>query len=172
MNFKGVKALILDVDGVLTDGSLYYTQAGEELKKFNIKDGSGIRLLLKVGIEVVVITGKGSPALDARFKELGIKHLYKNVRDKGRVLEKVSSKLNIPLEKMCFIADDLIDLPALKKVGFPVCVADSDPYILDKVVYVTENLAGHGAVREVINKILKDNQLFEKAIALYLPHAE
>lgn len=167
MDFKGVRALVIDVDGVLTDGSLYYTESGETIKKFNIKDGTGIRLLLLAGIEVGVITGKDSAALDYRFQELGIKYVYKNVRLKDEAIKDFAAKTGVPLKEICFIGDDVIDIKALELVGFPVAVRDCDENIKGYVKHTTQNPGGAGAVREIANKVLKDNDLWSLALKRY-----
>lgn len=168
MDFKGIAALVIDVDGVLTDGSLLYGAHGEEIKKFDIKDGTGIRLFLSAHLEFAVITGRDSAALDYRLKELGVVNFYKNIRNKERTLKAYGIQTGIALSKICFIGDDIIDIPALKIVGYPICVADSADEVKGYADYITEKRGGYGAVREVINLILKSKKLWDITLNRYL----
>ena len=149
-----VKLLALDVDGILTDGGLYYTESGEVCKKFNVKDGKGIALLIQSGIEVAIISANDSNATLHRAKKLGISNCFIGVKDKLIVLENLCQKLNLSLSQVAYMGDDLNDLPVLKAVGFPMTVADAIPDNKLNSVYVTELSGGQGAVREVCNLLL------------------
>ena len=149
-----VKLLALDVDGILTDGGLYYTENGEVCKKFNVKDGKGIALLIQSGIEVAIISANDSKATLHRAKKLGISNCYIDVKDKLTVLKNLCRKLNLSLSQVAYMGDDLNDLPILKAVGFPMTVADAIAENKLNSVYVTQLSGGQGAVREVCNILL------------------
>lgn len=149
-----IQLVLLDVDGVLTDGCMYYTPQGEVSVGFHIQDGLGLRLLLKHGIEVGILTGKNHPAVTHRMQELGVKHLYQGLSDKLPTYESIIKTLKIPEEQVAYMGDDLPDLPILKRVGFSVCPADANPVIRKAVHTVTQAKGGRGAVRELIDLIL------------------
>jgi 3-deoxy-D-manno-octulosonate 8-phosphate phosphatase (KDO 8-P phosphatase) len=153
-----VKLLALDVDGVLTDGGLYYSNSGEELKKFNVKDGQGIKLVIQAGIEVVIISASNSAATLHRAKKLGIKRAFIGIEDKLAILKQICKELNLSLAQVAYVGDDLNDLPILKSVGCPLTVADAIPENLAQAVYVTELPGGQGAVREICNLLLQVRQ--------------
>ena len=150
-----VKLLALDVDGILTDGGLYYTEEGEELKKFNVKDGMGLKLLMQKGIEVAVITASNSKATLHRCRKLGIDHVYLDVEDKLNVIKQLCEKLALSLSEVAYAGDDLNDLPILKEVGFPLTVADAISANKEEAIYVTSLRGGEGAVREICDKLLE-----------------
>jgi 3-deoxy-D-manno-octulosonate 8-phosphate phosphatase (KDO 8-P phosphatase) len=150
-----VKLLALDVDGVLTDGGLYYTDSGEEIKKFNAKDGQGIKLVMQVGIEVAIITTSTSGAVLHRAKKLGIKHTFLGIEDKLTVIKEVCKKLNLSLSQVAYVGDDIVDLPVLAVVGCPLTVSDAMPENQACAVYVTQLAGGQGCVREICNLLLK-----------------
>ncbi len=146
---RGVKLLGLDVDGVLTDGSLYYTAHGEELKKFNVRDGQGIKLVQHLGIEVVLISGNASAAVQQRANVLGITHVFLGVADKLSRLQRLCAQLGVPLAQVAYVGDDVNDLPVLQAVGCPLTVADARPENRACALYVTQLPGGQGAVREI-----------------------
>jgi 3-deoxy-D-manno-octulosonate 8-phosphate phosphatase (KDO 8-P phosphatase) len=152
---KAIKLLILDVDGVLTDGRIIYDDKGGELKCFDVKDGHGIKLLMRAGIELGIISGRESRAVGHRARELGISILYQRIFDKVRVYEKILEEKGLADNQVCFIGDDLVDMPLLKRVGFSVAVVDGSEYLKEVVDYVTMKNGGNGAVREVCELILK-----------------
>ena len=154
IDFSQIKLLALDVDGILTDGGLYYTESGEVCKKFNVKDGKGIALLIEAGIEVAIISANDSNATLHRAKKLKIDNCFIGVKDKLSVLKSLCDKLDLSLSQVAYMGDDLNDLPVLKAVGFPMTVADAIPENKQKSVYVTELSGGQGAVREVCNILL------------------
>ena len=157
LNFTRVKLLVLDVDGILTDGGLYYTESGEVCKKFNVKDGKGIKLLMQAGIEVAIISANDSAATYHRAQKLGITNCFIGVPDKLPVLQNLCQKLNLSLSEVAYMGDDLNDLPLLKVVGFPLTVADAIAENIAQAVYVTKLSGGQGAVREVCNLLLNSN---------------
>jgi 3-deoxy-D-manno-octulosonate 8-phosphate phosphatase (KDO 8-P phosphatase) len=149
-----VKLLALDVDGVLTDGGLYYTDSGEEFKKFNVKDGLGLKLLMQAGIDIAIITASTSTSVIHRAKKLGINYTFIGVENKLNVLENLCHKLNITLEEVAYMGDDLNDIPVLQAVGCPLTVADAMSINKSSVIYVTELAGGKGAVREICDWLL------------------
>ncbi|MEO1341863.1 MAG: HAD-IIIA family hydrolase [Cyanobacteria bacterium J06635_13] len=151
---SGVKLLALDVDGILTDGGLYYTESGEVCKKFNVKDGKGIKLLMQAGIEVAIISANDSAATKYRAQKLGIANCFIAVEDKMVVLKQLCDQLNLSLEQVAYMGDDLNDLPVLKAVGIPITVADAIAQNKAAAIYVTERAGGNAAVREICNLLL------------------
>lgn len=153
--FAQVKLLALDVDGVLTDGGLYYSSSGEELKKFNVKDGQGIKLIMQAGIEVVIISANNSTATLHRAKKLGIKRAFVGIENKLATLKQICAELNLSLTQVAYIGDDLNDLPILQSVGCPLTVADAMPENKTQALYVTQLSGGQGAVREICSLLLQ-----------------
>jgi 3-deoxy-manno-octulosonate cytidylyltransferase (CMP-KDO synthetase) len=152
---RNVRVVILDVDGVLTDGSLHYTRDGETLKRFQVRDGLGVRLLLDAGIEVAVISARASAPLDRRIRDLGIRHFLPSSRDKLMALDELMARLNVDASSVCFVGDDLLDVPALRAVGLAITVADGHPVVQREAHWVTRAEGGHGAVREVADLVLE-----------------
>jgi len=144
----------MDVDGVLTDGRLYYTEEGERIKVFNVQDGLGIKLLQRAGIKTGVISGRESEALRNRLIELGVDEIFMGRFEKDGILKDILSMNGISAEEVGFIGDDLVDIPVLKRVGFPVAVRDASEDVKRFAVYVTMREGGKGAVREVVDLIL------------------
>jgi len=164
---KKIKLLILDVDGVLTDGSIIYDNFGDEFKVFNVSDGLGVYLLNKVGIRTVIITARKTKAVIKRAKDMHVSSVYSN-HYKLKVYKKVIKKFRVKDEEVCFIGDELLDLPLIKRVGFSVAPPNASEEVKALSHYITHNQAGKGAVREVVELILKAQGLWEKAIADYL----
>lgn len=152
---KKIKLLILDVDGVLTDGSIVYSSNGEEIKTFNVHDGYGIELLRQQGIPVAIITGRNSQIVEKRAKDLKIEDLIQGTIDKVPAAETFAKKYNITFEEMAFMGDDLFDIPLLQKVGFSAAPKNARKEVKRIVHYVTKLEGGKGAVREVIDMILE-----------------
>jgi 3-deoxy-D-manno-octulosonate 8-phosphate phosphatase (KDO 8-P phosphatase) len=159
-----IRLLLLDVDGVLTDGSLFFGPAGETLKVFQVRDGHGIKMAQRAGIEVAFLSGRRSDAAFHRARELGITRFHEGVRDKVGVLEELRGALNLPLEAVAAVADDLVDLPLLARVGLAVAVADAVPEVLAAAHWVTSLGGGRGAVREVCDLILKAQGLWDQVV--------
>ncbi|MDY6790781.1 MAG: HAD-IIIA family hydrolase [Thermodesulfobacteriota bacterium] len=166
-NLKKINLLLLDVDGVLTDGSIIYNDRGEEIKIFNVKDGLGIRLLIEAGIKVYIITGRKSDALKHRCKNLGIDHVFEGVTDKSSLLELIFKQTGSTSEETAFIGDDLMDLSIMNMVDTPIAVADAHHLVIKKASIVTTAKGGQGAVREISEAILKAKGLWEKIIKRY-----
>jgi len=158
---KRIKLLLLDVDGVLTDGGIIYNDNGAETKVFNVKDGLGIRLLMEAGIHLGIITGRRSNALYCRCKDLGINLIYDGVRNKIDVFDELLDQTGVSAEEVAFIGDDLPDLALMKIIGLSIAVGDADKTILDNADMATSAKGGHGAVREACEAILKAKGLWE-----------
>jgi len=156
-----IRLLVLDVDGVLTDGSIIYTDAGEEIKRFHVRDGNGIRMVLQAGIEVALITGRRSQALAHRAKNLNIAYTFQGVRDKLEVLRSLQSQLDVAPRETAVVGDDLVDLPIMLPAGFAVAVADAPKEVRERSHMVTSVPGGRGAVREVCEILLKAKGLWD-----------
>ncbi len=151
---KAIRLLILDVDGVMSDGGIIVTDAGDEIKGFHVHDGLGIQFLLESGIEVAVITGRKSPLVEARMNQLKIKHLYQGQINKIPAYEDLLSKLNLRREQTAHVGDDLPDVPLFNRVGLAIAVANAVSAAKKHAHWVTEMSGGRGAVREVCDLIL------------------
>jgi 3-deoxy-D-manno-octulosonate 8-phosphate phosphatase (KDO 8-P phosphatase) len=161
---KLIKLLLLDVDGVLTNGQIIYGSGNLETKSFNVKDGLGIRLLQSAGIEVGIVTGRTSEALLHRCVDLGITMIYDGVKSKGDLLDAILSASGFLAHEVAFVGDDLPDIPLLKKVGVSVAVADAHDLVKKNADMVTIKKGGDGAVREVCEQILEAKNLWEKIV--------
>jgi 3-deoxy-D-manno-octulosonate 8-phosphate phosphatase (KDO 8-P phosphatase) len=165
---KRIKMLLLDVDGVLTDGSIIYNDTGIEIKPFNAKDGLGIRLLAKSKIQIGIVTGRKSQALLHRCQNLGIDIIFDGIQDKTSILELITEKYAISSNEIAFVGDDLPDLPLMKRVGLSIAVGDAHPLLMEKADMTTTATGGKGAVREVCEEILKAKGLWEKTLEHFL----
>ena len=165
---KHIKLLILDVDGVLTDGGIIYNDNGVETKIFNVKDGLGIRLLMQAGINLRIATGRRSNALYSRCKNLGIEHIFDGADDKAAIFDLILDRTGVSAEQVAFIGDDLPDLALMKKVGLSIAVADAHKTVLKNANMVTSAKGGNGAVREVCEAILKAQGLWENILERFL----
>jgi len=157
-----------DVDGVLTDGTLYFGSSGEELKAFSSLDGHGLKMLQQAGIEVTIISGRSSPALELRAKNLGIDELHMGIEDKRAVMTRLAARRGIALSQAGYMGDDVVDLPVLRACGFSAAVADAHGEVLSRVDYVAARGGGRGAVREVCDLILRAQGKWDAAMAEYL----
>jgi len=164
---KKVKLLIMDVDGVLTDGKIIFDDKGGELKFFDVQDGLAVVILKRVGIKTAIITAKGSKVVERRSADMQVDKLYQDAESKTAALQSLLQELNLKPEDACFIADELIDLPALKQVGLAVAVRNAAPEVKKYAQYITKRKGGNGAVREVIEMILKSQNKWQGAIARY-----
>jgi 3-deoxy-D-manno-octulosonate 8-phosphate phosphatase (KDO 8-P phosphatase) len=152
--WAAVRALVTDVDGVLTDGGLYYAESGDELKRFDVRDGQGLVLLREAGLLTAIVTRKQTTIVTRRARDLGIAEVHQNVTDKAAAIADLATRHHLAPAAMCYVGDDLGDLPALRAVGVAVAVADAVPEVRRAATYVTRARAGHGAVREVCDLIL------------------
>ena len=149
-----IKLMVFDVDGVLTDGSLWYDEQGEMLKRFNALDGHGLKMLTTSGIKVALVTGREGPIVDRRAAELGLGDVIQNVRDKGAVLTELVARYHLTFEDSGFMGDDLIDLPAMQRAGFAASVPEAPAYITQAAHWVATKSGGKGAARECCDLIL------------------
>ena len=149
-----VRLLVLDVDGVLTDGRLWFGPEGEALKVFHVRDGHGIKLLREAGVEVAVISGRRSRAVETRMRELGVSRVIQGAEDKQAALDGLLSALGLSAAETACLVDDLPDLPLVRGVGLPAAVADAHPAVLAEVRHVTRLPGGRGAVREFCDWLL------------------
>ena len=164
---KNIKLVLLDVDGVLTDGRLYYGNSGEELKAFDIQDGLGIKLLQKGGVKVGIITGRRSALLQRRAEELAISPLVQGREDKWLALNEMMEDLGVSLKEIAFVGDDLPDLAVIKRVGLGITPANGSHIVASQADWQTKNSGGDGAVREVAELILSAQDKLESILAAY-----
>lgn len=167
VKIKRIRLLLLDVDGVLTDGRIIYDSAGRDMKFFDVHDGMGVYALKRAGINTILITAKGSKAIKPRGRDMQVEAIFENVSPKTVALDKILKRYKIPLEEICFIGDDLVDLCLMKRVGVPIAVANACPEIKEAAGYVTVKEGGRGAVREVAELILKAQGKWERIVGYY-----
>jgi 3-deoxy-D-manno-octulosonate 8-phosphate phosphatase (KDO 8-P phosphatase) len=152
---KRIKLLLLDVDGVLTDGRIVYDANGIETKFFNVKDGHGIKMLQRAGVEVGIISGRESQVVKNRADELGISIVYQKALDKLTPYREILTDKGLQDEEVAFVGDDIVDIPVMRRVGFAAAPSDALDYVIASAHYVTRNRGGWGAVREVCDLLLK-----------------
>ena len=162
---SAIKILVLDVDGVLTDGGLYYDLQHQVMKRFNVQDGLGIKIAQSSGIKVAVITGLVSLAVEARIHDLGIEDYYAGFQDKRNCLDEIRKKYTLEWQEMAYLGDDWVDLSVMSQVGLPLAVANAQPEVKDIAKYVTTAQGGQGAVREVIRHLLMAQGKYEAVLA-------
>jgi len=164
---RSIKMLILDVDGVMTDGRIIMDDSGHEIKHFDARDGHGLKMIQRYGIKVVLVTGRNSEVVKHRALDLGIKDVYQGSLDKKEVLGKILKKHKVLPAVTAFLGDDIIDIPVLKRVGFSATVADALGVVKKSVDYVTQNKGGRGAVREVCDMLLQAQGKWPEIAAKY-----
>lgn len=162
-----IKLLILDVDGVLTDGGIILDGGAGELKVFHVRDGHGLIMLKKAGVKVAIISGRNSGVVDRRARELGITDVYQKCRNKIIAYEELLAKLAIADKDVAYIGDDIVDLPLFKRVGLPVAVADAVEEAKEAALFITTARGGRGAVREICDLILKANGKWSELLDEY-----
>jgi 3-deoxy-D-manno-octulosonate 8-phosphate phosphatase (KDO 8-P phosphatase) len=165
---KEVKLLLLDVDGILTDGTIIYTHEGNEIKAFHTRDGLGIRLLQEAGVEVGLITARESEAVTRRAQDLDMKHVFQKTRNKLAVYEQLTKELGLQASEVGYMGDDWLDLPLLTRVGFSATVADAVPEVKKIVHYTTKRKGGRGAVREICDLILEAKEMHGALLEKYM----
>ncbi len=163
----GIRLLLLDVDGVLTNGQIIYDGVGNELKMFDVRDGHGLKLIQRAGIKVGIITGRKSEVVARRATELGIEILHQGALNKLEPYAQIVAQTGLPEAQIAYVGDDLVDLPVLRRVGFSASVSDADPAVRERVDYVASLPGGHGAVREICDLLLKAGGHWEKITASY-----
>jgi 3-deoxy-D-manno-octulosonate 8-phosphate phosphatase (KDO 8-P phosphatase) len=159
-----IQMVVFDVDGVFTDGSIMINHLGEETKSFNVRDGHGVRMLIHYGIQVAVLSGRKSKAVDARMQELGVTDVMQGHIDKRSAFTKLVNSKNLPAQQVAFVGDDIIDVPAMQLSGLSFAVADAHEWVKSHADHITQQLGGHGAVREVCELILDSKGLLTKAL--------
>ena len=164
---QNIKLLILDVDGVMTDGKVVYTDSGEELKFFDSRDGHGIKMLMRTGIDVAIITGRISKAVEHRAANLGIAMVYQNALNKIEAYEEIAASKNLADQDICAFGDDLPDIPLLRRAGLAVAVPDAVDEVLASAHYMTRHAGGDGAVREICDLIMKAQGSWQTVISRY-----
>ncbi|MGZ8142922.1 MAG: 3-deoxy-manno-octulosonate-8-phosphatase KdsC [Methylosarcina sp.] len=165
---KKIKLLILDVDGVLTDGKLFFDNQGNEYKSFHVRDGFGLKLLQMTGVEVAVISGRKSTSVDLRMKNLDIEHVYQGHENKQAAFEEIIGKMNVTPDQVAFVGDDLVDLLIMIRVGLAVTVDDANFAVKQRADWCTRMPGGQGAVREVCDLIMQAQGHFEGLVTTYL----
>lgn len=165
---KKIKLLILDVDGVLTDGKLYFDNDGSEYKSFHARDGHGIKLLRQTGVDVAVISGRKSNMVALRMKNLGIEHVYQGHENKRSAFNEILEKTGLTPDQAAHVGDDLLDLPIMLRVGFAIAVNDANFAVKQHADWCTTLTGGHGAVREVCDFIMQAQGSFEQILNTYL----
>lgn len=167
-----IQLLVLDVDGVFTDGALYYDRHGEFIKAFNVLDGLGLKLVRQAGVKLAIISSKGSEALQNRLNALGIEETYLNVTNKIATFDTVVKQHQLKLEQVAYMGDDLPDLPLIKKAGLGIAVANAHDAIKAEADCVTDRCGGHGAIREVCDYLLESKDLLDTIIDAYKTQGE
>ena len=158
LRLASVRLLAMDVDGVLTDGGIWYTERGDELKRFDVRDGQGLVLLREAGVVTALVTRRHSEIVERRARELGIVEVHQDAVDKGAVVRGILGRHKVDPAEACYVGDDVGDLPAMALVGFPVAPADAVAAVRKAAVYVTRARAGSGAIRELADLILAAKQ--------------
>lgn len=162
------RLLIFDVDGVLTDGSLYLGDDGQEYKAFNSRDGHGIKMLMGHGIEIAIITGRTSQVVEHRMKNLGITHVYQGKLDKLKAYEELAQRLGIGAEHTAYVGDDVVDLPVMRRVGLAIAVQDAHPLVRKHSHWQTPSAGGRGAARDVCEMIMEARGVLDSEMSRYL----
>ncbi|MDD5410511.1 MAG: 3-deoxy-manno-octulosonate-8-phosphatase KdsC [Methylobacter sp.] len=165
---KKLKLLILDVDGVLTDGKLFFDNEGNEYKSFHVQDGHGIKLLRQTGVEVAVISGRKSKSVELRMKNLGIEHVYQGHENKIAAFNEIIEKIGITPEQAAHVGDDVIDLPIMIRVGLAIAVNDANFAVKQRADSCTTLPGGQGAVREVCDFIMQAQGSYDEILNTYL----
>jgi 3-deoxy-D-manno-octulosonate 8-phosphate phosphatase (KDO 8-P phosphatase) len=163
-----IRLVIFDVDGVLTDGKLYLGNDGNEFKAFHSRDGHGMKMLLDEGVEIAVISGRRSTAVEQRMADLGIPHVYLGSQDKLAVFEALLKARKLIAEQVAYVGDDIIDLAVMRRVGLAIAVQDADPFVKRHTHWQTPSSGGCGAARDVCELILEARGGLDKARAKYL----
>lgn len=163
-----IKALIMDVDGVLTDGRIIIDSNGVESKQFDVRDGHGLKMLARSGVTLALLTGRRSPVVSHRAAELGIDIVFQRCHDKLKAFRQICRRLGLSNHEVAYIGDDVVDIPVLLKVGFAATVADADPELVPVVDWQSSRPGGRGAVRELCRLIMQAQGSWDKAMARYL----
>ena len=166
--FPDIKLFVFDVDGVLSDGGIYLSDSGIESKRYNVRDGFGIVAARKMGFEVGILTGRSNRNVTLRMRELSIPHVVSGSLNKAQGLAELCTLYDIPPEHVAYLGDDLIDLPAMTKVAYPMAVADAEEAVKAHAKYITTQPGGHGAARDAINHVLTQMGRMDELVQTYL----
>ena len=162
-----IAMIVFDVDGVLTDGSIVVNDLGIESKRFHVRDGFAIRAAMRVGLKVGVITGRSSRVVTLRMGELGVELFMQGAKDKGSALVQLCERAGVEPAQTAYLGDDLIDLPAMMRCGYPMAVADAAAEVREVARYTTHAIGGHAAAREAIEHVLKAQHKWAKVVEMY-----
>lgn len=165
---RDIRLAIFDVDGVLTDGTLYYTDGGEELKAFNVRDGHGMKMLQSSGVKLAIITSRTSRCVELRAQNLGIDFLYQGADDKLGAFESLLQRTGLQASSCAYMGDDLVDLPVMMRAGLAVTVPDAPAAVRQRAHHVTQTGGGHGAVREFCELVMQAQGTFEAQVAKWV----
>lgn len=165
---RQIKLVIFDIDGVLTNGGLYFDNQGQEYKAFNSKDGHGLRMLLECGLQAAVITGRQSNVVEHRMRDLGVDIVFQGYRDKRPAFTELLKLTGLQPAQIAYMGDDVVDLPIMTQVGMAIAVADAHHFVIRHADYVTERGGGEGAAREAIEYILQAQGLLQDKLESYL----
>ena len=165
---QAIKLAVFDVDGVLTDGRLYFLADGSEFKSFSTLDGQGIKMLMASGVTTAIITGRSSPVVERRARNLGIPHLFQGREDKLVVLDGLLAELGLHYDQVAYLGDDLPDLPVIRRVGLGMAVANASPFVRQHATGITQARGGEGAAREFCELIMQAQGTLDAANANYL----
>lgn len=165
---KLIRLVAFDVDGVMTDGGLYYSDSGEEFKRFNSLDGHGLKMLRASGVEIAIITGRSSRCVQARARNLGMEHVYQGVENKLEAMVDLLDKLNLTRDAAAYMGDDVVDLTVMRHVGLSISVPESPQLVHEHSGYITQRSGGHGAVREVCELIMSAQGTLNAQLAPYV----
>lgn len=165
---RAVRLMAFDIDGVMTDGTLYFTESGEEIKAFNVLDGHGLKMLAQSGVTIAIVSARKSQAVERRARGLGIEYVLQGVENKADAFEQLADRLGHRLDACGFIGDDVLDLPLLRKVGFAASVPNAPAFVRERVLYVTHTGGGRGAVRELCEFVMRAQGTLDQALEQYL----
>ncbi len=165
---RRVRLVLMDCDGVLTDGRIVFLSGRREAKAFNSKDGVGMRLAQQLGLEVGIVTGRRSETVARRGRELGLREIHQKIWDKLELTRRLAARRGIGFDRVCFIGDDIVDLPVMQRVGLAVAPGDAHPEVLRRAHWVTRRRGGRGAAREALDLILDAQGLTAKLMERYL----
>ena len=163
-----IKLVIFDVDGVLTDGSLFIDDNGMEYKAFYSRDGLGMKMLQKTNVKIAIITGRSSEVVSHRMKSMGVEHIYQGQDDKLLAYEKIKKELQLSADEIAYVGDDIIDLPVMKKVGFAIAVQDAHPLVIKHAHWQTPHSGGRGAARDVCELVMEAQNNLDQQNSRYL----
>ncbi|MCU7958409.1 MAG: 3-deoxy-manno-octulosonate-8-phosphatase KdsC [gamma proteobacterium symbiont of Bathyaustriella thionipta] len=164
---KLIRMLIFDVDGVLTDGSLFLGDDGQEYKAFNSRDGHGMKMLQESGVDIAIITGRESKVVGMRMQSLGIRHVHQGADDKLAVFNELLGSIGLQHEQIAYVGDDVVDLPVMRKVGLAIAVQDAHPLVRQHSHWQTPSAGGRGAGREVCEMLMQAQGTLDKMLAQY-----